>query len=246
MYSCTCAVEQRERGRHVPGVDDLRRGAGVARRRARDRRRVGAAPDRARLRHRRARRNGDDRASGRLGRPREHHPRGAGRRRCCTSSTVTSGSAPIRPCDVFLVLAQARAGLSCFLVERGPGMEFQRLKDKLGTRSLPSSEVEFHGIHGRLVGEEGRGVPAIIRMVNHTRLDCLLGGATGLRRGTVEAIHHARHRSAFGALLSSSRRCATCSRTSRSSPRRRPWPRSASRAPTTIPPTRRSAGSRPP
>jgi putative acyl-CoA dehydrogenase len=105
------------------------------------------------------------------------------------------------PCDVFLVLAQAPAGLSCFLVERGPGMEFQRLKDKLGTRSLPSSEVEFHGIHGRLVGEEGRGVPAIIRMVNHTRLDCLLGAATGMRRGTVEAIHHARHRSAFGALL---------------------------------------------
>jgi putative acyl-CoA dehydrogenase len=105
------------------------------------------------------------------------------------------------PCDVFLVLAQAPSGLSCFLVERGPGMEFQRLKDKLGTRSLPSSEVEFHGIQGRLVGEEGRGVPAIIRMVNHTRLDCLLGATTGLRRGTLEAIHHARHRSAFGKLL---------------------------------------------
>ncbi|MBV9417688.1 MAG: acyl-CoA dehydrogenase family protein, partial [Solirubrobacterales bacterium] len=105
------------------------------------------------------------------------------------------------PCDVFLVLAQAPAGLSCFLVERGPGMEFQRLKDKLGTRSLPSSEVEFHGARGRLVGDEGRGVPAIIRMVNHTRLDCLIGGATGMRRGTVEAIHHARHRSAFGAKL---------------------------------------------
>ena len=87
--------------------------------------------------------------------------------------------------------------------ERGAlaGMEFQRLKDKLGTRSLPSSEVEFHGAPGRLVGEEGRGVPAIIRMVNHTRLDCLLGAATGMRRGTIEAIHHARHRSAFGALL---------------------------------------------
>jgi putative acyl-CoA dehydrogenase len=105
------------------------------------------------------------------------------------------------PCDVFLVLAQAPGGLSCLLVKRGPGMEFQRLKDKLGTRSLPSSEVEFRGIEGRLVGEEGRGVPAIIRMVNHTRLDCLLGSATSLRRGTLEAIHHARHRSAFGALL---------------------------------------------
>jgi putative acyl-CoA dehydrogenase len=105
------------------------------------------------------------------------------------------------PCDVFLVLAQAPGGLSCFLVERGPGMEFQRLKDKLGTRSLPSSEVEFRGACGRLVGEEGRGVPAIIRMVNHTRLDCLLGATTGIRRGTLEAIHHARHRSAFGRLL---------------------------------------------
>src|SRR5205823_8037896 len=60
---------------------------------------------------------------------------------------------------------------------------------------------EFHGIRGRLIGEEGRGVPAIIRMVNHTRLDCLLGATTGMRRGTGEAIHHARHRRAFGALL---------------------------------------------
>jgi putative acyl-CoA dehydrogenase len=105
------------------------------------------------------------------------------------------------PCDVFLVLAQARGGLSCFLVERGPGVEFQRLKDKLGTRSLPSSEVEFHGVAARLVGEEGRGVAAIISMVNHTRLDCILGATITYRRGTVEAIHHARHRRAFGALL---------------------------------------------
>ncbi len=105
------------------------------------------------------------------------------------------------PCDVFLVLAHAPAGLSCFLVQRGPGMELQRLKDKLGTRSLPSCEVEFRGAGGRLIGEEGRGVPAIIRMVNHTRLDCLLGSMAGLRRGTLEAIHHARHRSAFGAPL---------------------------------------------
>jgi putative acyl-CoA dehydrogenase len=102
---------------------------------------------------------------------------------------------------VFLVLAQAPGGLSCFLVERGAGMEFQRLKDKLGTRSLPSSEVEFRGAPARLVGEEGRGVAAIIRMVNHTRLDCLLGSTSSIRRGTLEAIHHARHRTAFGALL---------------------------------------------
>ena len=105
------------------------------------------------------------------------------------------------PCDIFLMLAQAPGGLSCFLIERGPGMEFQRLKDKLGTRSLPSSEVEFRGIRGRLVGEEGRGVPSIIRMVNHTRLDCLIGSAAGMRRGVTDAVHHARHRAAFGRLL---------------------------------------------
>ncbi len=105
------------------------------------------------------------------------------------------------PCDVFLVLSQAPRGLSCFLVERGAGMEFQRLKDKLGTRSLPSSEVEFRGAPGRLVGQEGRGVRAIITMVNHTRLDCLLGSATAMRRGLLEAIHHTRHRTAFGAPL---------------------------------------------
>ncbi|HEX3801468.1 MAG TPA: acyl-CoA dehydrogenase family protein [Solirubrobacteraceae bacterium] len=105
------------------------------------------------------------------------------------------------PCDIFLVLAQAPAGLSCFVVERGAGMEFQRLKDKLGTRSLPSAEVEFHGARARLLGEDGRGVQTIIRMVNHTRLDCMLGSVTSHRRGTLEAIHHARHRSAFGAKL---------------------------------------------
>jgi putative acyl-CoA dehydrogenase len=102
-------------------------------------------------------------------------------------------------CDVFLTLAQAPAGLSCFLFESSdPGFRVQRLKDKLGTRSLPSSEVEFSGVRARLVGEEGRGVATIIRMVNHTRLDCLLGSAAGMRWGTAQAVHHARHRAAFG------------------------------------------------
>jgi putative acyl-CoA dehydrogenase len=105
------------------------------------------------------------------------------------------------PCEVFLVLAQAPAGLSCFLLERGPGMEFQRLKDKLGTRSLPSSEVEFRGAAARLLGEEGRGVATIIEMVTHTRLDCVIGSSAGIRRGVAEALWHARHRSAFGARL---------------------------------------------
>jgi putative acyl-CoA dehydrogenase len=114
-------------------------------------------------------------------------------------------SAPM--CDAFLVLAQADGGLSCFLVPRfEPGGErnrfhIQRLKDKLGNRSNASSEVEFHGTWARLVGEEGRGVPTIIEMVNHTRLDCVIGVSAGFRWGTATAIHHASHRSAFGKLL---------------------------------------------
>jgi putative acyl-CoA dehydrogenase len=106
------------------------------------------------------------------------------------------------PCDVFLTLAQTDEGLTCFLFEgTDPGFQIQRLKDKLGTRSLPSSEVEFRGVRGTLVGEEGRGVQTIIRMVNHTRLDCLIGSAASIRFGTTQAVHHARHRSAFGKLL---------------------------------------------
>jgi putative acyl-CoA dehydrogenase len=105
------------------------------------------------------------------------------------------------PCDLFLVLAQAPGGLSCFALERGPGMEFQRLKDKLGTRSLPSSEVEFRGAAARMLGEEGRGVATIIEMVTHTRLDCVIGSAAGMRRGVAEAVWHARHRSTFGRRL---------------------------------------------
>jgi putative acyl-CoA dehydrogenase len=86
-------------------------------------------------------------------------------------------------------------------VLRGPGFEIQRLKEKLGSRSLASSEVEFRGVPGRLLGEEGRGVATIIEMVTHTRLDCVLGSAAGMRRGVAEAINHARGRSAFGARL---------------------------------------------
>jgi putative acyl-CoA dehydrogenase len=114
-------------------------------------------------------------------------------------------SAPM--CDAFLVLAQADGGLSCFFMPRfTPDGErnrihLQRLKDKLGNRSNASSEVEFRGAWARLVGEEGRGVPTIIEMVNHTRLDCALGSAAGMRHGVVQAIHHAEHRSTFGKRL---------------------------------------------
>jgi putative acyl-CoA dehydrogenase len=114
-------------------------------------------------------------------------------------------SAPMS--DLFLVLAQTGDGLSCFLVPRMlPGGErnvfrLQRLKDKLGDRSNASSEVEFDGTTGWLVGDPGRGVPTIIEMVATTRLDCVLGSAATIRAALTQAVHHARHRSAFGALL---------------------------------------------
>jgi putative acyl-CoA dehydrogenase len=111
-------------------------------------------------------------------------------------------SAPMN--DAFLVLAQAPGGLSCFFLPRwcpdGRRNQFhlQRLKSKLGNRSNASSEVEFDGAWARLVGEEGRGVPVIIDMVQHTRLDCALGSAALMRRALVEALHHCRYRRAFG------------------------------------------------
>jgi putative acyl-CoA dehydrogenase len=109
-------------------------------------------------------------------------------------------SAPMS--DGFLVLAQAPAGLSCFLVERRqPGFRIDRLKDKLGNRSNASAEIVLDAATGRLVGEEGRGVRAIIEMVVHTRLDCVLGSTALMRRAVAEATHHAAHRSAFGQLL---------------------------------------------
>ncbi|MBJ7336838.1 acyl-CoA dehydrogenase family protein [Mycolicibacterium sp.] len=114
-------------------------------------------------------------------------------------------SAPM--CDVFLVLAQAPGGLSCFFLPRilpdgtRNRMFLQRLKDKLGNHANASSEVEYDGATAWLVGEEGRGVPTIIEMVNLTRLDCTLGSATSMRTGLTRAIHHAQHRKAFGAYL---------------------------------------------
>ncbi|RCG30470.1 isovaleryl-CoA dehydrogenase [Sphaerisporangium album] len=115
-------------------------------------------------------------------------------------------SAPM--CDVFLVLAQAPGGLSCFLLPRvlpdgsRNAMRLMRLKEKLGNRSNASAEVEYDGAAAYLVGEEGRGVRTIMEMVNMTRLDCVIGSAAGMRYGVTQAVHHATHRSAFGAPLS--------------------------------------------
>ncbi|MEP1207955.1 MAG: acyl-CoA dehydrogenase family protein [Rhizobiaceae bacterium] len=114
-------------------------------------------------------------------------------------------SAPM--CDAFLVLAQAPAGLSCFLMPRllpdgsSNGLQFQRLKDKIGNRSNASSEVKFVDSYATLVGGEGRGVRTILEMVTLTRLDCAVGSAGQMRAALAEAVFHCRHREAFGKKL---------------------------------------------
>lgn len=114
-------------------------------------------------------------------------------------------SAPM--CDMFLFLAQAPGGLSCFLVPRvlpdgnRNRLHLQRLKDKLGNRSNASSEIELADAYGVLIGEEGRGVRTIIEMVSLTRLDCVIGSAAGTRVALANALHHTGHRAAFGRTL---------------------------------------------
>lgn len=114
-------------------------------------------------------------------------------------------SAPM--CDAWLVLAQAEGGLSCFLMPRllpdgsTNAIHIQRLKDKLGDWSNASSEVELRGALAWLVGEEGRGIPTILEMVALTRQDCMIGSAAIMRQALVQALHHARHRKAFGRRL---------------------------------------------
>jgi putative acyl-CoA dehydrogenase len=114
-------------------------------------------------------------------------------------------SAPMN--DAFLMLARAPGGLSCFLVPRWTpdgernNLHIARLKDKLGNRSNASAEIELDGAWARMVGGEGRGVAAILEMVNVTRLDCVTGSAALMRQAVTQAAHHVAHRRAFGSLL---------------------------------------------
>lgn len=114
-------------------------------------------------------------------------------------------SAPM--CDLFLVLAQAPGGLSCFLVPRWRpdgsknALQIQQLKNKMGNVANASSECELRGALGWMVGEEGRGVRTIIEMVAMTRYDCMIGSSAGMRQATVQALHHCQHRRAFGERL---------------------------------------------
>lgn len=111
-------------------------------------------------------------------------------------------SAPMS--DAFLTLAYAEGGLTCFIVprwlpdgERNAGFRVMRLKDKMGDRSNASSEIEYHGALAQRLGDEGRGVAAILQMVQHTRLDCVTGSALQIRGAVAQALWHAAHRTAF-------------------------------------------------
>jgi len=114
-------------------------------------------------------------------------------------------SAPM--CDLFLVLAQAPGGLSCFLLPRwrpdgskNP-MQVVRLKRKMGNVSNASAETELRGALSWMVGPEGRGVATIIEMVAMTRFDCMIGSGAGMRMAASQALHHCSGRSAFGRRL---------------------------------------------
>ncbi|MCR6498561.1 acyl-CoA dehydrogenase family protein [Shinella sp. CPCC 101442] len=111
-------------------------------------------------------------------------------------------SAPMS--DGFVMLAQTREGIGCFLVPRlledgaGNGLRFQRLKDKIGNRSNASSEVEFSDTFGFLLGAPDAGIRTILDMVTLTRLDCALASSGIMRASLAEAVHHARGRNVFG------------------------------------------------
>jgi alkylation response protein AidB-like acyl-CoA dehydrogenase len=82
-------------------------------------------------------------------------------------------------CGCVVLLAKTdKGGLSCFFaptrkvvdgkVEMN-GIRIQRLKNKLGTKALPTAEVEVKGLRAWLIGEEGRGIPVIATLLNVTR-----------------------------------------------------------------------------
>ena len=109
--------------------------------------------------------------------------------------------------DAFLVLARAPGGLSCFLLPRwrpdgskNP-LQILRLKEKMGNVANATCETELRGAYSIMIGDEGRGIATILKMVAMTRFDCMIGSAAGMRQAVAQATHHCAHRSAFGQLL---------------------------------------------
>lgn len=99
-------------------------------------------------------------------------------------------------------------GLSLFALElrrsdgRLAGIEIKRLKDKLGTRALPTAELTLDGVEARLVGAPGAGVRNIANLFNVTRIYNAVCAAGFMRRGLDLARDYARRRRAFGRVLS--------------------------------------------
>jgi putative acyl-CoA dehydrogenase len=127
--------------------------------------------------------------------------------RSCDGFHVLEGqkwfcSAPMS--DAFFTLARTQAGIGCFLVPRslpdGARNAFliQRLKDKCGNRSNASCEVEFRETLAYGVGDPGRGIATLIEMAHFTRFDIVVATAGMMRALLIQALHHARHREAFG------------------------------------------------
>jgi acyl-CoA dehydrogenase len=115
--------------------------------------------------------------------------------------------------------AEGSRGLACFLVPRyavdsplapggsdpgdtAPGLRIHRLKDKLGTRAVPSAEVGLDGAYAIPVSDPSRpGLSKMMTLVQVTRLHNAAAAAAGMRRGLVQARQHAETRQAFGAPL---------------------------------------------
>lgn len=98
-------------------------------------------------------------------------------------------------------------GLALFLVpsvlEDGApnGIHIRRIKDKLGTRSVPTGEVTFERAVAFQIGEPGVGLVRMMEMVNVSRLGVAVMGAGIARRSVLEAAIHASQREAFGRLI---------------------------------------------
>src|SRR6266446_5868170 len=98
-------------------------------------------------------------------------------------------------------------GLGLFLVpktlEDGTrnAYSINRLKDKLGTRSLATGEVTLHGAQAYQVGALDHGFVQMTEMINLTRIWAAIGSLAAMRRSFLEALIHTRSRVAFGRTL---------------------------------------------
>ncbi|XP_077418704.1 acyl-CoA dehydrogenase family member 11 [Vanacampus margaritifer] len=113
-----------------------------------------------------------------------------------------------RVCDTAGVTTPGSRGLSLFYAEVSRdqdgclrGIEVQRLKDKLGTRQMPTAELLLDGLRAHRLSEEGRGVSSIANMLTITRIHNSMSAAAAMRRVVQLARDYATRRTAFGKLL---------------------------------------------